>query len=154
MKFEEKVYFKLCSFKDNKPASCFTEGRFRLQYSLNRTTRPIPGSLGIFVFDHLTNLKHFHANYCVSPWSWDWIIFQCLVKGPVIRTEKLACDNLDINQCIYPDYRRMNRARRLNIISNWHGPRVTEAPLGTFSVASVKPIYLVDKSKGSTTEGL
>ena len=141
MKFEQKTYFKLCTRSNNKLLSCFIKGRFQLEYSLNKLTRPIPGSLGILVFDTIYNLKYFQRTYFVHVTGFS--ILECLVQGPVVPVSRLIHLAQDIYlTTVTHGVKRMNRARRVRLLTNWGV--TSPAPLGTLSVGSVKPIRQIN----------
>ena len=154
MKFEQQIYYKLFTLVggsngiDRISYACRPGSPFRLDYSINKITRSIPGSMGIFVFDTRDNARRFvkYGSACRA--------FKCLIKGPVIKVDHLMGFQLWGNDDGVNNYKKYvdadkkcSRAQRIKSaksvkICNWNStfsPTV-EAPQGTFSVAAVKPI--------------
>ena len=141
IKFEQKTYFKLCRQSLYPTSSIFASGEFRLSYSLNNVTRPVPGSVGILVFDTYENLVNSRIYY--EGENEGFIIFKCLVKGPVLPVKRLLIFDTEFRYFIYKGINRAKRLQRLAAEEDKHKLLVrttANVPHGTFSVNLVKPI--------------
>ena len=147
MKFEEKTYYKLChhsQISGNSYSYSTPCDNFRLQYNLRKITRPIPGTIGIFVFDTLKNVytygKAFDDNRSFVK------IFECRVKGPVLHTQLVQSIISCEQYWIHP--KKTSRSERLVALrkQSIHGFMVRRAPLGTYSVAAVQLIKDITES--------
>ena len=132
--FEKKLYYKLCCDSPGQKllSYCPPDHSFNLYYELDKVTKPIPGSIGILVFDTLYNARQF----CAAGW-----FFKCLVRGPVLKVDKVA----SYGYAYADDCRgqiKLNRKRRLKQLEQLvFGIR--QAPTGTFSVAAAKLVETV-----------
>ena len=156
--YKEKTYYKLCKrSRDGSNISFNTPDRFQLEYTLNKVTRPISGSIGILVFASMEHVSGFipsfvanvQANRTVA--SQILSLLECKVRGPVIRTEVLASyvhlvmsgyESEVLHHWIYD--RKFPRAQRLAILRQdttaYINNQTCPAPRGTFSVGAVMPI--------------
>ena len=140
--FEEKTYYKWCFF--DYDLSYKSWGNHSLKYTLTygtyRTTRPVPGSLGIFVFGTIPDAKRFFIPRRNSPES-RFALFECKVQGPVIEVKSLIS-----YRCGNPKHwqhdTKMTRARRLKTLGRLPVLHRVRAPHNTFSVSAV---CLVDR---------
>ena len=163
-KFEQRPYYKMCLFLENKKEyfSINAFNKFCLQYELNKETRSIPGSLGLFVFDSLESVFGFSAS---KPLRRDTAIFECRVRGPVITcTTLLLPSKMRVFRTIWSRARRLESIKR----SRYNHPyslfgtksiihdytyRTLKAPRNTFSVAALKPTKLISREQLSEELG-
>ena len=133
---------------------------FRLRYILGKTTSPVPGSIGILVFDTLDHAAAFTLK---------GIVLECEYVGPIIKVPVIIHTHSRIGKNRFITNAlsniRSSRKRRINVLkkmfvdgkdieiyknnnmepySNLKSYELlAEAPTGTNSVRMVKPLKVV-----------
>ena len=150
-KFEKEIYYKTCH-KNKKHGYVSISHPFSgtdlfcLRYKLNKVTKTVPGSLGLFVFDSLESVYKFSGSTMLN---YNNVVLRCYVKGPVnpvnalwyLFREHLAAYLLDLRrQSGWSRKRRLEHVKRIRISCM---KRTFQAPANTFSVAAVKPFEVI-----------
>ncbi len=102
-----------------------------LSYALNKITKKIKGTIGIFCFENIENIKSF-LNYEVN----NYHIFECIGYKELKYKEKKICSPGYINQFYNKNIPKKDRNMYIQFM---------QIPNGTILFDSIKPIKEIQK---------
>ena len=140
MKFEEKHYYKVCSISTEQKTyqSYAVSGQFAKEYAIGKVTRPIPGTVGLFVLGNYKDAIELRYHNCSCA------IFKCRVKGPVLSIKRLFTTTMFPSSTWLFD-KKMSRQRRIKIAEARSTHSIQQVQM--YAVSAVEPIVMCDLKK-------